>query len=204
MQPRAHLLGVVFITFDKLIPSVTRMKGIVFTEFLEMVETEFGMDMVNGLLESTQLESGGVYSAVGTYHHSEMVSLVVDLGRRSGITIPDLLKAFGAYLFQTFKTGYPEMFANATNGFEFLQSVDQEIHVEVLKLYPDAELPSFRTELLSERVLQMDYRSDRAMGALAHGLIEACGEHYNEGFDIVMQPQTEDGKYVRFLITRGN
>ena len=50
----------------------------------------------------------------------------------------------------------------------------------------------------------MDYHSDRAMGALALGLIEACGEHYNEGFDIVMQPQTEDGKYVRFLITRGN
>ena len=47
------------------------------------------------------------------------------------------------------------MFANATNGFEFLQSVDQEIHVEVLKLYPDAELPSFRNELLSEHVLQM-------------------------------------------------
>ena len=52
--------------------------------------------------------------------------------------------------------------------------------MEVLKLYPDAELPSFRTELLSEHVLQMDYRSDRAMGALAHGLIEACGEHYDE------------------------
>ena len=175
------------------------MKGVVFTEFLEMVEQKFGMEMVNALIENNDLSSDGVYSAVGTYHHSEMVSLVVDLGKRSGITIPELLKAFGAYLFQTFQTGYPEMFANATNGFEFLQSVDQEIHVEVLKLYPDAELPSFRTELLSEHVLQMDYRSDRAMGALAHGLIEACGEHYDEGYQIDFQPQTEDGKHVRFV-----
>ena len=202
MQPRAHLLGVVFITFDKLIPSVTRMKGIVFTEFLEMVETEFGMDMVNDLLESTQLESGGVYSAVGTYHHKEMVSLVVELSNRSGMGLPDLLKAFGKYLFNTFKTAYAPMFESSTDGFDFLQRIDQEIHVEVLKLYPDAELPSFRTECLSDKVLQMDYRSDRAMGALAYGLIEACGEHYNEGFDIVMEPQTEDGKYVRFLITK--
>lgn len=202
MQPRAHLLGVVFITFDKLIPSVTRMKGIVFTEFLEMVETEFGMDMVNDLLESTQLESGGVYSAVGTYHHKEMVSLVVELSNRSGMGLPDLLKAFGKYLFNTFKTSYAPMFESSTDGFDFLQRIDQEIHVEVLKLYPDAELPSFRTECLSDKVLQMDYRSDRAMGALAYGLIEACGEHYNEGFDIVMEPQTEDGKYVRFLITK--
>ena len=202
MQPRAHSLGVVFITFDKLTPSVTRMKGIVFTEFLEMVETEFGMDMVNDLLESTQLESGGVYSAVGTYHHKEMVSLVVELSNRSGMGLPDLLKAFGKYLFNTFKTAYAPMFESATDGFDFLQRIDQEIHVEVLKLYPDAELPSFRTECLSDKVLQMDYRSDRAMGALAYGLIEACGEHYNEGFDIVMEPQTEDGKYVRFLITK--
>ena len=88
----------------------------------------------------------------------------------------------------------------AANMVEFLQSVDQEIHVEVLKLYPDAELPSFRTELLEENVLQMDYRSDRAMGALAHGLIEACGEHYQENFEIEYQPQTEDGKHVRFII----
>ena len=180
------------------------MKGIVFTEFLEMVESKFGIEMVNGLLDSSELASGGVYSAVGTYDHKEMVSLVVELGKRSGMPLPDLLKAFGRYLFGTFKTSYASMFESAGDGFEFLESIDQEIHVEVLKLYPDAELPSFKTERKDDNVLQMDYHSDRAMGALAHGLIEACGEHYNEGFDIVMQPQTEDGKYVRFLITRGN
>ena len=180
------------------------MKGIVFTEFLEMVESKFGIEMVNGLLDSSELASGGVYSAVGTYDHKEMVSLVVELGKRSGMPLPDLLKAFGRYLFGTFKTSYASMFESAGDGFEFLESIDQEIHVEVLKLYPDAELPSFKTERKEDNVLQMDYHSDRAMGALAHGLIEACGEHYNECFDIVMQPQTEDGKYVRFLITRGN
>lgn len=178
------------------------MKGVVFTEFLEMVEQEFGMDMVNDLIENNTLSSGGVYSSVGTYDHGEMVTLVMDLNKRSGIALPDLLKAFGGYLFQSFKTGYPQLFENANNGFDFLQSVDQEIHVEVLKLYPDAELPSFRTKMLEENVLQMDYRSDRAMGALAHGLIEACGEHYEENFEIEYQPQTEDGKHVRFVIRK--
>ena len=91
------------------------MKGIVFTEFLEMVEQKFGMDMVNDLIDNNTLSSGGVYSAVGTYDHAEMVTLVMDLNKRSGIALPDLLKAFGAYLFQTFKTGYPQMFENANN-----------------------------------------------------------------------------------------
>lgn len=178
------------------------MKGIVFTEFMEMVEQKFGIDMVNNLIDNNALASGGVYSAVGTYDHEEMVTLVVDLSKRSGVGLPDLLKAFGAYLFETFKRGYPQMFENAKDGFGFLQSVDQEVHVEVLKLYPDAELPSFKTELLEDDVLQMDYLSDRAMGALAHGLIEACGEHYNEGYDIEFLPQTEDGKHVRFIISK--
>ena len=56
--------------------------------------------------------------------------------------------------------------------------------------------------MLAENVLQMDYRSDRAMGALAHGLIEACGEHYEENFDIEYQSQTEDGTHVRFVIRK--
>ena len=48
------------------------MKGVVFTEFLEMVYQKFGIEMVNALIENNDLSSDGVYSAVGTYHHSEM------------------------------------------------------------------------------------------------------------------------------------
>ena len=44
------------------------MKGVVFTEFLEMVEQKFGMEMVNALIENNELSTDGVYSAVGTYH----------------------------------------------------------------------------------------------------------------------------------------
>ena len=94
------------------------MKGIVFTEFLEMVEQKFGMDMVNDLIDNNSLSSGGVYSAVGTYDHSEMVTLVMDLNKRSGIALPDLLRPL-VLLVQTFQTGYPQMFENANNGFEF-------------------------------------------------------------------------------------
>ncbi|MCH1589041.1 MAG: heme NO-binding domain-containing protein [Flavobacteriales bacterium] len=178
------------------------MKGIVFTEFLEMVEDKFGMDVVNDLLANPALKSGGVYSSVGTYDHMEIVMLVVALSQRTGMEVPVLLRAFGKFLFGTFKRSYPHMFEDSTDAFDFLQRVDQEVHVEVLKLYPDAELPSFETQRLSPNVLQMDYRSDRSMADLAHGLIEACGAYYEEGFDIEATPQTEDGKHVQFVVTR--
>ena len=176
------------------------MKGVVFTEFLEMVEQKFGMDMVNNLLEQNELSSGGVYSAVGTYHHSEMVTLVVDLSKRSGVELPDLLKAFGGYLFNTFKSGYPEMFASATNGFEFLQSVDQEIHVEVLKLYPDASVPDFTTLERDGKRLKLLYRSERNIPALAAGLIRGAANMYDEDVDIEITA-TDDGCILDLLFT---
>ena len=53
------------------------MKGIVFSEFMDLVEEKFGWETIDELIESTNLPSGGSYTAVGTYPHSEIVSLVV-------------------------------------------------------------------------------------------------------------------------------
>ncbi len=55
------------------------MKGIVFTEFIEMVESKFGFDMMDDIIESANLPSGGIYTAVGTYDHTEMVQLVIEI-----------------------------------------------------------------------------------------------------------------------------
>jgi hypothetical protein len=52
------------------------MKGVVFTEFLEMVEGRFGLAMADRIIEAAQLPSSGAYTAVGTYDYTEMVHLV--------------------------------------------------------------------------------------------------------------------------------
>ena len=52
------------------------MKGIVFTEFLDLVEDKFGLEMVDKIIQSSDLESGGIYTSVGTYKFSEMLQLV--------------------------------------------------------------------------------------------------------------------------------
>ena len=70
------------------------MKGIVFTEFLELVESKWGADMVDDLIDSNDLESGGVYTAVGTYDFKEMQALLGTLSERTGIPPADLLKEY--------------------------------------------------------------------------------------------------------------
>ena len=50
------------------------MKGIVFTEFLDLVEAKFGAEVLEEMLDAADLKSGGAYTAVGYYDHAEMGS----------------------------------------------------------------------------------------------------------------------------------
>ncbi len=177
------------------------MKGVVFTEFLEMVEKEFGYETADKIIIEEQLASKGIYTAIGTYHHGEMVQLVVNLSEVTGIGVPLLLNAYGKYLFNSFLKSYPVFFENVNDSFTFLSLVDGYIHVEVNKLYPDAELPRFTTETRDGKMTML-YQSSRKMSDLAVGLIEGCLEHYEEDADIVKENMDEEGEEVLITITR--
>jgi hypothetical protein len=178
------------------------MKGIVFTEFIDMVEGMFGYEMMDSIIESSNLPSGGIYTAVGTYDHSEIVQLVVALSNRTEIPINFLLKTYGKHLFGVFTRGYSHFFTYVNNAFDFFEQIDRYIHVEVRKLYPDAELPKFDTIRSSENVLEMLYQSDRKMSDLAEGLIESALEYFKEKATVEKIDLNPDGSYVKFIIRR--
>lgn len=178
------------------------MKGVVFTEFFEMVEQTHGYDMVDNLIMDNELPSGGIYTTIGTYDHTEMVTLISDLSKKTDTSVPCLLHSFGKYLFGTFKKGYPMFFEIADNAFDFLESIEKYIHVEVKKLYPDAELPNFTTKRIGKNTLEMIYFSDRSMSDFALGLIEKTFEHYNEKATIKRNFLMENGSKVQFVIKK--
>jgi len=178
------------------------MKGIVFTEFLEMVEGKFGYEVVDHIIEESKLESNGIYTSIGTYPHSEIVQLLMNLSDKVELDPGLLLKEFGKYLFDTFLASYPQFFSAVDNAFAFLHSIDNHIHVEVLKLYPDATLPKFYSFENEQGAMIMTYNSERKMAALAEGLIEKSIEYYKEDCTIVSENIKDDGSEVKFTITR--
>lgn len=178
------------------------MKGVVFTEFLEMVEEQFGYEMVDEIIVKSKVPSGGSYTAVGTYDHSEMISLVMALHHSSEISVSDLLKSYGQRLFGRFHNLYPQFFDGEKDALTFLEYIDSYIHVEVLKLYPDAQLPRFISERVSDKQLVMTYKSDRKMADFAHGLILGCLSHFKEDAQVEIINMNEDGSLVNFVITK--
>lgn len=178
------------------------MKGVIFTQFLDMVEQKYSYELVDTLLINTPLPSGGNYTSVGTYPACEMARLVTNLSQCTHIPLADLLREYGRFLFQTFITNYYHFILAAPDAFSFLSSVDNYIHVEVKKLYPDAELPQFLITRLDEQTLRMVYQSSRQLGDLAYGLIEGTLAHYQEKATIVQQVLNEEGSRVEFMIVK--
>lgn len=180
------------------------MKGMVFTEFFEMVEQVWSLDMVDKIIADSAVPSGGAYTAVGNYPHEEMVALVVALSAASNIPAPDLIRTFGKHLFGRFVLGFPRFFEGISDTFHFLSGIETAIHAEVRKLYPDAELPSFEVHQ-SDNVLTMTYYSQRHFADLAEGLIAGCIEHYGEPITFVRETATDSPDAgARFVLTRGS
>jgi len=175
------------------------MKGIIFTEFLEMVEKDYGFEVLNNIIDKSNLQSNGVYSGVGTYDHAEFNQLLEQLSKVTELSANDILKKYGHHVFFTFYNNYNAFFANITHPFQLLEQVDSHIHKDVQKLYPDAELPRFETKRIGSDKMEMLYSSKRRMEHFALGLIEASFKHYRIKFSLEINEKGKDS--VLFVIS---
>lgn len=169
------------------------MKGVVFTEFIEHVAQSFGEDAVDDLIEASDLPSGGAYTSVGTYDPEEMNTLCSTLSAQTGESPDKLVRGFGYHLGCTFAREHAAYYERAANLFDFLDSVHGHIHVEVRKLYPDAELPLLNVRSRGERELVLEYCSPRRMGLLAEGLIHSAATRFGVKVDVQRLPWPERG-----------
>ncbi len=176
------------------------MRGIVFTEFLEMVESKFGLETQDSIIENSNLPSGGSYTSVGTYDFNEMVSLITQLSEVTKISAGDLIYTFGQYLFNGLGNAHPEIIQSYKSPMALIYSIEDHIHVHVKKLYPDAELPTFKILDKTNTTLSMIYSSSRGLYRLAHGLMEKTFEHFNDTAKITYELLKEDGTEVKFDI----
>lgn len=177
------------------------MKGIVFTEFLEMVESKMGADISDRLVDDCDLPSGGAYTSLGTYDHAEIVKMVAYLSKLTDVPVPALLKVFGVHLMGRFAVLYPQLVTAKGNTYDLLDNVQGYIHGEVRKLYPEAEFPTIQTERPGPGKLVLTYQSTRPFADLAEGLIQGTIDHYGENIQMVrVDLEGQPGTAARFSL----
>jgi hypothetical protein len=162
------------------------MKGVVFTEFIEFIEDQFGFETVDAMIEKSG--QSGVYTQAENYTFEELAALVIALSEILQTPLNTLLEAYGKHLF----TKLVELYPNAgkfTSSFDIIANVDKIIHPEVKKLYPDADLPSFNVKEKDENRMVLQYISDKPLHYFARGLMLGAAEHFNENLQIIVHEQ---------------
>jgi len=178
------------------------MNGLFFTEFMEMVETTWSFDMVDTLIDRSQVSSGGIYTAVGSYPHEEMVALIKALAEATETPTEQIERTFGNYLFNRFMHEYPRYFSGTRDSFAFLARINEIVNNIARKHFPEADPPTINVEQ-SPGQLSLTYDSEPPFSHLAEGLIEGCITHF--GGAEVLQPDLATnlaGAKTRFVLTR--
>lgn len=176
------------------------MKGIIFTEFIALVEDKFGLETVDQILLETGDE--GIFTSVGSYDHTRLVKLIISLSRKTNISVEDLQRVFGQSVFDNLYASLPQSdsLQSCQSTFQFIRLVEEYIHTEVKKLYPDANPPTFDFVSECENELVFDYLSPRCMAHVCFGLLEGCANHFSESVLVEMDNESPDGSRVRFKV----
>lgn len=106
------------------------------------------------------------------------MAVVTKTTEKLGITLTEALHSFGRFCFPKFAKKYPNLVTPYKNPKEFLKSVHSMVHIEVKKLYRDAEPPDFFYKEPADNRLIIEYSSKRKLCHFMEGLIDGVADYF--------------------------
>lgn len=158
------------------------MKGIIFNLAEEVVTASYGEEAWDALLEATGLD--GAYTAVGSYPDQQLLDLIAAASAALERPPEQITSDIGRDAIPLMAQRYPEFFQGHRNAQSFVLTVNEVIHTEVAKLYPEADVPTFGLERTADDVLALVYRSPRQLCALAVGFVTGAARFYGQRVEI--------------------
>lgn len=188
------------------------MKGIIFTEFLDLVEERFGLEMVDQIICQSRLESQGAYTSIGTYNFYEFLQLLHHLSKNKSISIINLLEVYAVQIFSAMDTIHPEVLTSYKNPIEMIAAMNDHIEIifniknatplEALEAKSFSPLPHFTVKEKTKNLLIIKYTSNRGMQHFWLGLMHEMFKHFNETATIVLEIINKDGTEIKFTINK--
>lgn len=154
------------------------MKGIVFNVLKGMVEVNSGIGAWDEALMATEVD--GAYTTLGSYPDEELVRIVDHLAKTQGISSADFLNKFGRHAFRAMMESCRHITSRYADSRSLLRALNEVIHPEVRKLYPDSETPDFRVVGESTVMLELEYMSQRSLCSFAVGMAAGAIDYFQE------------------------
>jgi len=173
------------------------MKGVIFNVVEEVIGDLFSPDTWDDLLDDAEVD--GAYTALGDYADTELLAIVSAACKATGLSAEEVLRTIGHHALPKLAARVPESIVDAPDPLSFIRKVNDIIHPEVLKIYPDAIPPAFAFEDHDDGLV-VQYRSARNLPALAEGLLSGVSLLFDEQVSVrALDPGENDEP--RFLVT---
>lgn len=157
------------------------MKGIVFNVFENFVDETFQDDSWDKCLKENQMEDD-FFVPTTIYEDQKLLSIFGSLVKMKSLVAEEALKLFGEYLFNALAQKYSDVILGLQTPQDFLRGLDGIIHVEVRKMLSGSTPPQFITRLDEGNKMQLEYRSERKLCALAEGLMSGLNKKFGNTF----------------------
>ena len=177
------------------------MKGIVFVKFNDFIVEHWGEQFWDELMTAADLPSEGAFTSTLRYNDQELFTLFELIVEKKNISGKELQMLFGYWFFKAIYPHTPPS-ANAQDFqdvFKFLHGVQNMIHIEVNKLYPDVLLPEFIFIDETPTTLTFHYKSPRQLCFFCEGLVHGLAKHLSQKVE-VSQPECQHEGNKRCLI----
>ncbi len=179
------------------------MKGIIFNLFEDFVVSRYGDDKYQEIIvaSDTGLLDPLEIVGPGSYPDEAFDAILRQTSEKIGRDIPGILQDMGRHSLPKLAARYPHFFEECEHPRDFLKTTSMIHHVEVKKLYQDAQVPHFFIENMSQEGLTLIYKSKRHLCHLCEGLIVGLGDYYKIPISINQVECTQLGdQECKFII----
>ena len=156
------------------------MKGAIFCHYAEFIEQTHGLVAWLEIIDSSELAQSISFIATDLYDDDIFVELLTITSSQLDQPFTDILIQFGHYLFPKLLSKASKHIGNCKNVFEFLDHVENVIHIEVKKSDALAYTPSLILDTVSENEALLKYTSHRQVCFLAEGLIYGAAKQFEQ------------------------
>lgn len=174
------------------------MKGIILNIFEKYIIEKHNNSYLEHILQSSNLTSDGIFISAETYPDEDLVSLITHYCKLNDLNINHFQKTLGEYTLKQFSLRYPAFFEHYNHPIEFLKSLNSTIHVEVKKLYHEAQTPNINIEEFKDGNLTITYKSKRQMTDFMEGLLLGAINHYGYKIKLIEKFNSKENEF-RFI-----
>lgn len=170
------------------------MYGLINKTIEELVVSKFGSEKWSEIMDHSETDQDAFISN-NYYPDAITLNLVASASKKTGVTIDDLLFAFGEHwILETGLKKYDAILkSGGANLKEFLMHLPS-FHSRIMLIYPEITPPDFFVKALDEKSIELKYYSERdGFTPFMNGLLSGLGKLFKTQTKISISSLKREG-----------